>query len=566
MAGIRDVKSRLGAARLVLDEPMDAGTRTMVSEVQSNAMASLLATATLTDVEKADLAPLVCQVKWALPEHTQHVLSGLMQNKTTAATELPVAKKHRRGLQEFTALHGYINENTWADLKSNIPVTSKLQLLLQVAQRLGMRLPSEHTSKWLTCLWLYLSYSERELLQMTPQHKVGYLKHAKSTFDTIRRSLVDPPMWIDRLPTEPAEYAKLYPPMFAAVYATENTPIVAPIDIAQVITLSQSFGCRGGGTRTALPVSPGTNVFTPAVESIQASPRRDAATNSLERMANMFMQQMQSMSAQQNRMMELMISGGTTRPHNLKSLTSVQEMAFLEDRPRVAQPRAVQPAPALQMLLPPPSETSTPNFERRPTIPAISPPPIASPTASHVAFPVPAVPHPDEMGSAHVAGEKVSSPVADEVDPIGMMLDAIMDRKKEKSAAAKSEKAAAAKVDEVTTKATPMKKATGKVAAKGKAKVAAKAKGKVAAKAKAVATELDAPPKVDGSAAASVAKAKAAAVVKAMSPKDRRIAKAKCEKSPVTLGCGKCRFSYHGCGQCKSEAFTGIRWNAFCEA
>jgi hypothetical protein len=72
---------------------------------------------------------------------------------------------------------------------------------------------------------------------------------------------------------------------------------------------------------------------------------------------------------------------------------------------------------------------------------------------------------------------------------------------------------------------------TAKAKTKGKAKGKAKGKGKAAPKT-----------------AAKVAKPK----VKAAAAPDT--------KSPLLLGCGKCRGSAKGCVQCRDPSFKGARW------
>ena len=63
----------------------------------------------------------------------------------------------------------------------------------------------------------------------------------------------------------------------------------------------------------------------------------------------------------------------------------------------------------------------------------------------------------------------------------------------------------------------------------------------------------------------TTAKAKAVAVVEVMAIKKKSAARAVAINGKCTLGCTKCRHSWRGCGQCRDPAFTGFRWNPFCE-
>ena len=58
-------------------------------------------------------------------------------------------------------------------------------------------------------------------------------------------------------------------------------------------------------------------------------------------------------------------------------------------------------------------------------------------------------------------------------------------------------------------------------------------------------------------------KAKAMASVARFSGKEKTAARAVAVEGAVVLGCAKCRFFWQGCGQCRSPAFKGFRWNAF---
>jgi hypothetical protein len=214
-----------------------------------------------------------------------------------------------------------------------------------------------------------------------------------------------------------------------------------------------------------------------------------------------------------------------------------------------------------------------------------------------------------------VASLTVAPPLADEAevgeDALEAMLDALAERKREnagkkKAASAESKPKAASTKPKGTgkmkagaggeLKAPPAKsKAAGepeaeigesvpleKAKASGKPKTEAKAKShppksKAArvpkAKAK-VALKVgideapaasDVPFPIAVSPSAAVAKAKATAAIARLSATEVSDAKAEMVRSGVTLGCPKCRFWHRGCGQCRSEGYTGVRWNPLTE-
>ena len=330
MTSFREIQTRIGATRVVLEQQVGQRTMARVSTMQSRALASMLAAATdLDDVEKADITNLVVEIPWAAPDDCTAVLNALVGTDRRAAG---TRQQRRRGLQDFTAVHGYMTEAFWQQMSGEIPSCNKLQVLLQACHRLGLRLPSEHTSKWLTCLWMYCSHSSDTLATQTPDQKLVYMKHLKRTFDGIRRSLLDPPLWIETLPTEPMDLASEHPAFFASVFSMQAKPVVAPIDMSSVIGLSQTFGCRGG-LRSFLLGQPSISIPRPLpTGTIQLSPKREPPGSSLERMAGMFMTQMQNMAAMQNKFFEFKLGNGTAGGRQLRSLESVQDVRFLEDR------------------------------------------------------------------------------------------------------------------------------------------------------------------------------------------------------------------------------------------
>ncbi len=545
MSGFEELKARVHAVRFVLDGQRGKSAYVAVSKVQAAAFASMLSTAgELSDVQKADLTNLLVEIAWADSED----LNGVLQALTKPLASAGEKQRRRRSLQDFTAIHGYMTEEFWQKMQEGIPQCNKLHILLQAAVRLGLRLPSEHTSKWLACLWMSCSMSPAALLSTTPDAKQVFLKHLKHQFEVIRRTLVDPPTWIEVLPTEPLELARAHPALFGSVFG-QGRPVVAPIDMSAVIALSQSFGCRGGLRTMSLPEAPTIPRPLPSGFSQPGlSPQRDASM-SLERMANMFVTQMQSMAASQNKLLELMwISNSTpANAKSLRSLTNVHEVPFVEDRQR-------RQLPALPALVEELVET---------------PPPKAAASLIALGTPPPG-------GDTPAAADRVPTTPA---DPLESMLDALASRAKERASSKGSGKpegtvgkkgkkpkatAGVAAVAEPVSKVAHPKPVAAASKAK-KPKVAAEPvvaapkakKPKVAAE---PAVALPVKPSAEESPSAAVAKAKAKAAVAKMSKPD--IAAAKRAMKGWTLGCAKCRWSLCGCGQCRSESFTGVRWNA----
>ena len=123
MASFREIQSRIGATRVVSEQQVGQSTAARVSTMQSRALASMLAAATdLDDIEKAGITNLVVQIPWAAPDDCTAVLTALIGTGRQAAG----SRQRCRGVQEFTAVHGYMTEAFWQKMNDEIPSCNKL--------------------------------------------------------------------------------------------------------------------------------------------------------------------------------------------------------------------------------------------------------------------------------------------------------------------------------------------------------------------------------------------------------------------------------------------------------
>jgi hypothetical protein len=97
MTSFREIQSRIGATRVVLEEQVGQRAVARVSKMQSRALASMLAALTdLEDVDKADIANLVVEIPWAAPNDCTAVLNALVGTDRRAAG---TRQQRRRGLR-----------------------------------------------------------------------------------------------------------------------------------------------------------------------------------------------------------------------------------------------------------------------------------------------------------------------------------------------------------------------------------------------------------------------------------------------------------------------------------
>jgi hypothetical protein len=298
----RALKARLGAARLILQQyPKGSPAHKALSKAQSAALREMLVTSVLTAVDRADLANAVVGIEWCEPEDGTSVLAALTPDTST----LPPGKR-RRSQQDFLAFANFGTEEFWSQLLGDAPTSAKLRIILQWAVGLGLRCPTEHTVKWLCSLWLAVGQSEAELVVLDNMQKKHMFHHTKSVFDTLRKHAAEPPMWIDKLPHNPVEFLRDFPGMYRLHYGSGGAPVPVQADLLRKLTaLDMSYTCRGGARAIELrPMGSASSSSGGGVVQVAV------ADSPMERIANLFMGRIDSMAAAQQRMMELMMSGG----------------------------------------------------------------------------------------------------------------------------------------------------------------------------------------------------------------------------------------------------------------
>lgn len=496
------LKSRLGAVRVVLDDIAGGPNHSFVSKLQANSLAELIKDSDLTADDAADVGSKVVVMKWHNQCDTDVVMAALL------AGNGPAHKRARRANQNFVAVSNYLTATQWETLVSDAPEGAKLTTILQAAARLGLRLPTEPTIKWLCSLWLACSRRVEHLAVLSEHDKRAMLLHCKGSFNTMRSKMADPAEWVDRLPDEPAVFQQQCPLLWTAAMGTAM-PGRPAIDLKSVAELDLSYSCRGGRAPMSVRAAP-----VPLLSGGGHAP--------LERLASMFMDKMEGMMVNQSKVFELVVGGnGGRQPRSLAALAdaTVPHITLSPVRRRHAALALDGPSdsPDTGMLaiatdttspLPPPRAATSPSSLTVARVEDVTSPPVHSKT----------------------------------VDDINSLLDVFSSRKADKRKAAKD--ADASRSSGVADVAKEHETGEDEPTTETKAK----AKPIPAKVAKAKAKPIPAKP--------AMAKAKVAPmkVMKAMATK-------KMVKDELVLGCSKCRWSEIGCGQCRDDSFSGHRWN-----
>jgi hypothetical protein len=535
-----------------------------MSELQAAAVASMIASATLSAADQAELSTIAISVPWTSDADIAKVLNAL-------AVAAPLAPgKRRRAQQDYMSVHHYLTKNMWEGmLDGTVPSDTKLTAFMGHCIHLGMRCPTEPTLKWLCSLWLVCCTDPGDLARMSVIDKTLKFKQVKLSFNQYRLRASDPPVWVDRLPATPLELLRDFPLVYRLSFPTDATPVPPGVSADLISGFDMSYSCRGG-LKTPVTFGSGASSSSAVVSSAAGSGM------DIERLLMTFMQGMQQ--SQQHMMQNVQQSQQQLMLHPKPATT----LAALEDR-------SYRQAGMMGFEQPPISrQRTTPLFEEVPESP-----PAKAPAS---AFAVTAAP---ESTVAVYATEAAAAPAPAEVavtappagGDISELFGMLQDRKddaKTKAAEAKAAKAAATKAEKAAAQASvaATSAATAMAAAAGTATVvdAGKVTGKngkspkaaKAAAAKAAASATAAAKTANPVPAAKSAKAAAAKPVpeadaaseRLLSAADKvALAKARAKGGARKLkvsdgwGCSKCRWRFDGCSQCKNKTFTGFVWN-----
>jgi len=551
-------KARLGATRVVLEQQRGLPTHAAISKLQSKALVELFESSAevITSKDRSDMASEVIKMQWASQSDLDIILTSL-----TSAV-VPVAKKARRGQQNFMPITNYFTDEVWECITSTSTAPSaKLMIVLQFAARLGLRLPTEPTLKWMTSLFLVASEPDDKLKRMTEVEKRIVYHHTKATFNTLRAKLDEPHTWIESLPDNPFVFQQTYGPLYTFAFG-QGGPGLPKLDMKKIADVDMSYGCRGGRPQArGVASSSAPSLQLPAPDSV------------MERMASFMLDRFENLMSSQSRVFELAITGGSSscrgQPRALGTLGSSVGIP-LEDRARASEARIVlSPVRHRPALMPPPPTTPAAEEKKGATIEEVTSPPTAA-----------------NAGLAAVASHSAAGDIL-------TMLDAYNQRKtnKTKRGRAGIEEADVADAELAAVVGEPLAKkaAKGGRPLKKKADKADTPSPKPPAKAEAsppkklAKTSQPSPKELDK---AGPPPPKKLAKASPMSPEEPATAhppplakpgKCKtakkgvedttakpCLKKPLpkmVTGCSKCRWKVVGCGQCRNPSYTGKRWN-----
>ena len=218
-----------------------------------------------------------------------------------AALVPPLAKAvKRRALQDFRSFIQFCTQSDWSMwLDNNAQSVVVLMGLIRALVKCGCRLPSEHTLKWLTSVWLTITV--KDVSSWSPEQMQETKKHVSKEFHRIAIHEGDPAFFMRELPPSPQLLLAQAPIMYNRVFARGEPAVPCPLDLNRLRTLDDSFRCRGRGPAPSQHSS---------ILASQAQPQGDVFTGqSMVQFGQMMLGGMREIQHTQQAAIKLMMSG-----------------------------------------------------------------------------------------------------------------------------------------------------------------------------------------------------------------------------------------------------------------
>ena len=219
-----------------------------MSALQARATADLLRTAPLSAQAKGNIAVLVADLPWARDEHRDLVMAQVLGMEGPADQE-PINPGRRTNQQWETCVHA-LPRSVWAVLEDpGISTDSKIDVVHAFLANLGLRLPTEPTSKRVCELILVATEGLETASTLAPAVKAAFNSKLKKLFKRKVRRMPAPSPWIADLPGSidflNVSHAELYHRVYVA---TNDRHVNCKWSAAQMAGVSATFPCRNSAT------------------------------------------------------------------------------------------------------------------------------------------------------------------------------------------------------------------------------------------------------------------------------------------------------------------------------
>jgi len=297
------LRGRLGAARVVLEPLQTSPGFATASRIQMNALVEAFKRFDdqLDDSARTTLVGFITAVPFTSDDMV----------KVLEACAGSFEGRIRRKAQEFKTFIFFLTELQWDKLVDpGVSVAEKVHIIFSVLSELGLRLPSETTSKYVSSFLLFISTPEDQLDRLSPVSKKEFMTSIKAKFKAFVRGISPPSVWLATLPISPTEFARLHPALYSTLFSAARVPTPPRVDEIRLGMFDNCTKCRSLVAPATLP-SP-----TPTLQL------GGGVGQGMEVFAQMFMKSMSDMQASQARMCEMML-GRSPSSGSLSSTSSI---------------------------------------------------------------------------------------------------------------------------------------------------------------------------------------------------------------------------------------------------
>lgn len=406
MSVFAQLRGRIGAARLTLEQQVGA-RHCASSSLQAEALLALIKKSgkELSFDERATLCDMMANVNFAEAD-AEIVLTSLQK----------APKMERRPAQDMTAFMHYLSAPEWTTAGSSADAALQTFLALLVGRLNGVNC-SEPTLKRLTACMIAISTENIALVSLPA--KTAHLKSVKKAYRRIQRKFKEQPQrepYITLLPANLRDAKALYPTL-----QIDIDDIVNPSRefMEKVTLLDASFQCRGDGDY-ALDVA--TNRATPQYDQ----------SNMMNMMMMNCMQEFQRRLTSENDGLRLEFAGGS-RPPKKRCLKNLLDGGYDAAPSSLKRSRTIASDDSDGENVPKPS---APARVDPPSVPLAAPAPLTAaelpPTSLPLAADGPTIE--EFVEPAEPEAPAATKPRA------ASLLDALLDRNKERADAQKLQK------------------------------------------------------------------------------------------------------------------------------
>ena len=446
--------------------------RPQLASIQADAVIHMASSSSLTKEERASLSAIACQT--GFPDAIlQRVLTSFVPKRGS-----------RRTQQQFEQFIHFLTAGDWEillDVKTSLSV-ARVTVFLRL-QRLGLRLPKEHTIKLMCSLCLFVTAKGR--VEAIPlDERKARLKEFKSEWTKLMATTPDPAHYLEVLPPC-AEFMQTYSELARLAYRPGETPVACKIDVEHLYDFGRAASCR------AMTVQP---VVGQASQQLVHAEGAGQGSMSMTDVMRMFMMQQQTM-------MDMLMgragqSQGAFAQGREQSIPGLQIFGGASQGDQGGQ-SVVRPGDALQRggrFQVPSLEDIVAQSQQTPPVDATQ---FSSLRISHEAMPAQAGPADKatvlDTGAAQDAGASVALPAIEDGAVGGDTEEGTPANPRKRQCVAdvmatlKSKAEGGSTGEHATCRRGRPPKGSSRVAKKAKAKAAPKAKAKATAKCKAAA-------------------------------------------------------------------------------